>query len=77
MRFSRAFAAAALLAALTPHGAVAISLDQACQRFPSKLSAAQSAGDNEKAKTIYQEGSQRIASKFNGATCPNITPPTP
>lgn len=77
MRFSQALAAAALLAALTPNGARAISLEQACQRFSDKLSAAQSAGDSQKAQTIYQEGRQRIASNFNGATCPTIKPPTP
>lgn len=77
MRFFPVFAAATLLAAMTPQGASAVSLDQACQRFADKLSAAQSAGDSQKAQTIYQEGSQRIASRFNGATCPNIKPPTP
>jgi hypothetical protein len=43
--------------------------------FASKLSAAQASGDSQKAQTIYQEGSQRIAAKFNGATCPNVQPP--
>jgi hypothetical protein len=54
-----------------------VSLDEACGRFASKLSAAQAAGDSQKAQTIYQQGSQRIASNFNGATCPNVKPPTP
>jgi hypothetical protein len=45
--------------------------------FAGKLSAAQAAGDSQKAQTIYKEGNQRIASRFNGATCPNIKPPTP
>jgi hypothetical protein len=54
-----------------------MSLDQACQIFASKLGAAQAAGNTQKSQMIYQEGSQRIASRFNGATCPNIKPPTP
>jgi hypothetical protein len=77
MRFSLVCAAATLLTCALPLGAKAVSLDQACQMFASKLSAAQAAGDSQKAQTIYQEGSQRIASRFNGATCPAIKPPTP
>jgi hypothetical protein len=34
-------------------------------------------GDTAKAQKIYQVGSQRIASRFNGATCPNVQPPAP
>jgi len=77
MRPSLLLAAAALLALGAPLGAQAVSLDEACGRFASKLSAAQAAGDSQKAQTIYQQGSQRIASNFNGATCPNVKPPTP
>ena len=77
MRSSLLLAAAALLALGAPLGAQAVSLDEACGRFASKLSAAQAAGDSQKAQTIYQQGSQRIASNFNGATCPNVKPPTP
>ena len=77
MRSSRLLVAAALLVLGAPLEAQAVSLDAACGRFASKLSAAQAAGDSQKAQTIYQEGSQRIASRFNGATCPNVKPPTP
>ena len=77
MRFSLICAGATLLACMAPLGARAVSLDQACQMFAGKLSAAQAAGDTQKAQTIYKEGNQRIASRFNGATCPNIKPPTP
>ena len=69
--------ASALIALAAPAGVQAISLDQACQTFAAKLSAAQASGDTQKAQTIYSEGSKRIASKFNGATCPNVTAPTP
>lgn len=77
MRSSFVLAAAALLALSTPWAARAVSLDQACGMLASKLGAAQAAGDSQKAQTIYKEGSSRIASKFNGATCPNVKPPTP
>ena len=76
MRISLAIASA-LIALAVPVGAQAVSLDQACQKFADKLSAAQAAGDKQKAQTIYAEGSKRIASKFNGATCSNVTAPTP
>jgi hypothetical protein len=33
------------------------------------------AGDTAKAQQVYSVGSQRIASRFNGATCPNVQPP--
>lgn len=55
--------------------AQAVSLDQACQTFASKLNAAQASGDKDKAQKIYTQGSKRIASKFNGATCPNVKAP--
>ena len=77
MHFARAIAAAALVGALIPVGAEAVSLDQACQRFADKLSAAQASGDQQRAQAVYTKGSQRIASKFNGATCPNVQAPTP
>ena len=76
MRISLALASA-LIALAAPAGAQAVSLDQACQKFAAKLSAAQAAGDKQKAQTIYAEGSKRIASKFKGATCSNVTAPTP
>jgi hypothetical protein len=69
--------ASALIALAAPAGVQAISLDQACQTFAAKLSAAQASGDTQKAQTVYSEGSKRIASRFNGATCPNVTAPMP
>jgi hypothetical protein len=69
--------ASALIALAAPAGVQAISLDQACQTFAAKLSAAQASGDTQKAQTVYSEGSKRIASRFNGATCPNVSAPTP
>ena len=77
MRVSLICAAATLLTCTAPIAARAISLDQACQTFASRLSAAEASGDQQRAQTIYQEGTQRIASRFNGATCPNIKAPTP
>jgi len=77
MRSTLVVAATALLTWAVPSAASAISLDQACQRFADKLQAAQAAGDNQKAQQIYAQGSQRIAGRFNGATCPNVQAPTP
>ena len=71
------FSAAGLLALAAPLSAQAMSLDEACGKFAGKLSAAQAAGDTQKAQMIYQQGSARIASRFSGATCPNVKPPTP
>ena len=70
-------AAAALLTLAAPVGIRAVTVDEACQTFAGKLSAAQKAGDKQKAQEIYSVGSQRIAKKFNGATCPNVKAPTP
>ena len=77
MRLSLVAVAAAFMACAVPSAARAISLDQACQRFADKLNAAQAAGDTQKAQQIYAEGTQRIAGRFNGATCPNVQNPTP
>lgn len=77
MRFPLVAAAVALLACAVPSGASAISLNQACQRFADKLTAAQATGDTQKAQKIYAEGTKRIAGRFNGATCPNVQAPTP
>lgn len=77
MRSSLVLAASAVLALAAPLAARAVSLDQACGMFAGKLSAAQASGDSQKAQTIYKEGSDRIAARFNGATCPNVQPPTP
>ena len=70
-------AASVLLVLGGPAGVHAVTLDQACQKFATKLSAAQAAGNNAQAQTIYTEGGKRIASRFNGATCPNVKAPTP
>jgi len=61
--------------AILPTPGRAISLNDACARFASKLNAAVQSGDSAKAQEIYSVGSQRIAGRFNGATCPNIQPP--
>lgn len=53
----------------------AVSLEEACATFASKLNAAVASGDTKKAQSIYTQGSQRVASRFNGATCPNVKPP--
>jgi hypothetical protein len=63
------------MAGLIAVPAMAVSLDQACSMFSAKLQAAVNAGDTAKAQKIFSEGSQRIASRFNGATCPNIQAP--
>ena len=62
MRFALLLSAAGLLALAAPLGAQAVSLEEACGKFAGKLSAAQAAGDTQKAQTIYQKGSARIAS---------------
>ena len=77
MSFALLLSAAGLLAFAAPLSAQAVSLDEACGKFAGKLSAAQAAGDTQKAQTINQEGSARITSKFNGASCPNVKAPTP
>jgi hypothetical protein len=63
------------MAGLTTAPAEAVSLDQACAMFAAKIQDALSAGDTAKAQMIFSEGSQRIASRFNGASCPNIQAP--
>lgn len=60
---------------IAPAKVQAVSLDEACGMFASKLNAAVQAGDQAKAQLIYQDGSQRIAQRFNGASCPNVKPP--
>lgn len=64
-----------LAAAAASVPAQAIDLTQACARFASKLNDAVQSGDSAKAQKVYQVGSQRIASRFNGATCPNVQAP--
>jgi hypothetical protein len=59
-----------------PVRAQVTTVAEACSKFAAKLTAAQQAGDIEKAQLIFQIGSQRIASNFNGATCSNVKPPS-
>lgn len=71
-----AFATLSALALMTSAQSVqAITLDEACTKFASKMSEAQASGNADQVKTVYSKGSQRIASKFNGATCPNVKAP--
>jgi hypothetical protein len=74
----RLFLALATVAFVSISGvstAQAITVDQACEKFASKLSEAQASGDKQKAQQVYSQGSKRIASKFNGASCPNVKAP--
>lgn len=66
---------AATALALSPGRASAVTVDEACARFASKLQVAVAAGNTAEAQTIYSEGSQLIASHFSGATCPNVKVP--
>ncbi len=56
-------------------GVKAVSLEEACTRFAAKLAEAQASGNPDNAKKVYSKGSQRIAAKFNGSTCPNVKAP--
>mgnify|MGYP007082911843 CR=1 FL=1 len=53
----------------------AMTLDQACTKFGGKVNDAVASGDLAKARKIYAEGGKRVASHFNGATCPNVKAP--
>lgn len=82
MQFPSIGLAAALAAALAPGLLVApvqaqaqMTLDQACAKFGGKLNEAVASGDTNKARQVYTEGSKRVASHFNGATCPNVKAP--
>ncbi len=77
MRFSLSLAAFALLSITGAPTAGAVTLDQACEKFASKLSEAQASGDKQKVQQVYAQGTKRIAGKFNGGTCPNIKAPMP
>ena len=70
-----AVATSLLLPLATATPAQAISLDEACERFAAKLKQAQATNDPAKVQKVYTQGSQRIASRFNGATCPGIKAP--
>lgn len=60
---------------ITATASHAVSLDQACSTYAEKLNAAVASGDKQKAQAIYQQGRDRIASRFGGATCPNVKAP--
>lgn len=64
-----------LAPSLVVRPARAVSLEEACTKFAAKLNAAVASGDTKQARTIYTQGSERVASRFNGATCPNVKPP--
>ena len=53
----------------------AMTLDQACTKLGGKVNDAVASGDLGKARQIYAEGSKRVASRFKGATCPNVKAP--
>jgi hypothetical protein len=69
------FLSAASALALVPSQASSMTLDEACARFASKLQTAVAAGNTSQAQMIYSEGSQMVATNFNGATCPNVKAP--
>lgn len=75
MRLFLALATVAFVSISGVPTAQAITVDQACEKFASKLSEAQASGDKQKAQQVYSQGSKRIASKFNGASCPNVKAP--
>jgi hypothetical protein len=52
-----------------------MTLDQACTKLGGKVNDAVASGDLGKARQIYAEGSKRVASRFKGATCPNVKAP--
>lgn len=66
---------ASLAALLLAAPGRAMGLNEACATFATKLGNAQASGDTAKAQKIYTEGNKRIASHFNGASCPNIKAP--
>ncbi len=53
----------------------AVTLDEACTKFAAKMGEAQASGNADQVKTVFSKGSQRIAARFNGATCPNVKAP--
>jgi hypothetical protein len=53
----------------------AVTLEQACSKLSGKVNEAVAGGDQAKARQIYVEGSKRVASRFQGATCPNVKAP--
>ena len=72
---SAAWLGASLASLLLASPGRAMSLNDACSKFATKLGSAQASGDTAKAQKIYAEGNKRIASHFNGASCPNIQAP--
>ena len=65
--------ASGLLMAVTVRAAM--TLEQACATYASKVNDATASGDLTKARKIYAEGGKRVASRFNGATCPDVKAP--
>jgi hypothetical protein len=65
-------AAVSLISISVPEGVKVVTLDAACHMFAYRLSAAQKAGDNQKALEICAMGMKRIASKLIGGSCPNV-----
>jgi len=74
-RFAPATLAAAAGLLMAVPARAAMTLDQACTTFAGKVNAAVASGDLTKARKIYAEGSKRVASRFNGATCPDVKAP--
>ena len=70
-----AFAGSLVLPLIGVAPARAVSLQEACQRFEAKLKQAQASNDPAQVQKVYNKGSERIASRFNGATCPGIKAP--
>jgi uncharacterized membrane protein len=69
-------AAFALVAVVSVAPAWAISLDEACNRLASRMQEAQASGDAAKVRKVYDQGTQRIQSRFGKtATCPAVKPP--
>jgi hypothetical protein len=72
---SLAFAACLVAPLIGASPVLAVSLPEACERFESKLKQAQASNDPAQVQKVYSQGSKRIASRFNGATCPGIKAP--
>jgi hypothetical protein len=70
-----AFLCGVLAVTVAPAPAEAMSLNQACARFASRLDEAVKSGDMAKAQEVYKTGTKRVASRFNGASCPDVKPP--
>jgi hypothetical protein len=65
----------ALVLISSGQAAKAVTLDEACAKFAAKMAEAQATGNPDNVNKVFSKGSQRVASKFNGATCPNVKAP--